>query len=243
MMTQAIHNYLVENNYEAFSPKAFFFDMDGVLFDSMKYHAPAWVQAFADHGYEFSLHDAYRNEGRTGMNIAGVKVEEVLGCPATDEEKRMIYEAKSAHFRRNVAPGIIPYVDEVLRDLRIAGKDVYVVTGSAERTLFDSLDAHFPHTFVREKMVTAYDVKFGKPHPEPYLMGLAKSGFQPFEGVVIENAPLGAQSGRASGMFTIVVNTGILGDQELYDAGAHIVLPDMRTLLDLLPKMLLPVEH
>ena len=50
-------------------------------------------------------------------------------------------------------------------------------------------------------MVTAFDVKYGKPNPEPYLMALKKGGFKPNEALVIENAPLGVQAGVAAGIF------------------------------------------
>lgn len=49
-------------------------------------------------------------------------------------------------------------------------------------------------------MVTAFDVKYGKPNPEPYLMALKKGGFKPNEALVIENAPLGVQAGVAAGI-------------------------------------------
>jgi len=76
-------------------------------------------------------------------------------------------------------------------------------------------------------MVTGFDVKLGKPYPEPYLKGLQKAGIKPEEGIVIENAPLGVQSGHAAGIFTIAANTGPLADEVLKNAGADIVLPGM----------------
>ena len=57
-------------------------------------------------------------------------------------------------------------------------------------------------------MVTAFDVKYGKPHPEPYLMGLEKAGVHANEAFVVENAPMGVEAGVAAGIFTIAVNTG-----------------------------------
>ena len=79
-------------------------------------------------------------------------------------------------------------------------------------------------------MVTAYDVKYGKPHPEPYLMGLQKAGVATNEAIVIENAPMGVEAGVAAGIFTIAVNTGPLPDQVLLDRGANLLFPDMATL-------------
>ncbi len=235
MLEQAIQTFVSHHNYPNFSPKAFFFDMDGVLFDSMKRHAPAWVQAFKDYGFDFLEYDAYRNEGRTGRNTVDLMYQKVHGRPATFEEKEQVYQAKSKYFHSYGQPDIIPNVDKVLKKLHDESKQIFVVTGSAERSLFKAIDHFFPNIFSPDKMVTAYDVKYGKPHPEPYLIALEKSEVNPWEGVVIENAPLGAQSGRASGMFTIVINTGILDNDELLESGAHIVLPDMQALYDLLP--------
>jgi beta-phosphoglucomutase-like phosphatase (HAD superfamily) len=81
-------------------------------------------------------------------------------------------------------------------------------------------------------MVTAYDVKKGKPDPEPYLMALEKAGLQPNEAMVVENAPLGVRSAKGAGIFTVAVNTGILSDDDLWQAGADVVLPDMAALLE-----------
>ena len=56
---------------------------------------------------------------------------------------------------------------------------------------------------VPEVLVTSDDVKQGKPHPEPYLKGAERIGIAPAECVVIEDAPAGIQSARASGMKVI----------------------------------------
>lgn len=79
-------------------------------------------------------------------------------------------------------------------------------------------------------MVTAFDVKYGKPHPEPYLMALKKGGLNADEAVVIENAPLGVEAGHKAGIFTIAVNTGPLDGQVLLDAGADLLFPSMQAL-------------
>lgn len=76
-------------------------------------------------------------------------------------------------------------------------------------------------------MVTAFDVKYGKPNPEPYLMALRKAGIQPNEAIVVENAPLGVRAGVAAGIFTVAVNTGPLPDKTLLDEGADLLFPSM----------------
>ena len=73
-------------------------------------------------------------------------------------------------------------------------------------------------------MVTAFDVTQGKPFPEPYLKALKKSGVQPWEAIVVENAPLGVKSASDAGLFTVAVNTGPLHSSVLANEGANIVL-------------------
>ena len=87
-----------------------------------------------------------------------------------------------------------------------------------------------------DTMVTAFDVKFGKPHPEPFLIGLKKAGnLQPNQAIVIENAPLGIESAHSAGIFVIAVNTGPLPDLALKEAGADLILDSMFTLKEKLP--------
>ena len=81
-------------------------------------------------------------------------------------------------------------------------------------------------------MVTAFDVKYGKPNPEPYLIGLKKAGIEPNEAVVVENAPLGVKAGVAAGVFTIAVNTGPLPESALLDEGANLLFGSMQELSD-----------
>jgi beta-phosphoglucomutase-like phosphatase (HAD superfamily) len=56
---------------------------------------------------------------------------------------------------------------------------------------------------------------------------MKKAGTQPWETVVIENAPLGVKAGVAAQAFTIAVNTGPLPDETLLQAGADRLFPDM----------------
>ena len=124
----------------------------------------------------------------------------------------------------------MPGAAEVLAKVKAAGLQRIVVTGSGQRSLIDKLEHTYPGIFEREKMVTAFDVKYGKPHPEPYLIGLQKAGVEANEAIVVENAPLGVQAGVAAGIFTIGVNTGPLADRVLREAGANLLFPSMGVL-------------
>ncbi len=189
--------------------RAVLFDMDGVLYDSMPMHAEAWVQAMHRHGLSMTDEQVYMNEGRTGEGTIDIFTLEQWGREATAEEVEAIYRTKSDIFNEMDEVPPMPGADEVLAEVKGQGR-----------------------------MVTAYDVTRGKPNPEPYLKGLEKAGaalgrahaLKPAEALVVENAPLGVQAGKAAGIRVMAVNTGPLPDSVLLEAGADWVLPDMPAL-------------
>lgn len=205
--------------------KAVLFDMDGVLYDSMPNHAKAWSTAVTEFGLSMSPHEAYLHEGRTGHGTINILAHRHWGRNATTEEMERIYAAKSALFNTCPEPQPMPGAAQLLQSIRSLGLTIVLVTGSAQHSLLTRLAHDFPGIFSAERMVTAFDVKHGKPHPEPYLMGLEKAGVSASEAIVIENAPLGVEAAHAAGIYTIAVNTGPLSPKVLLDAGADIVLP------------------
>ena len=205
--------------------KAVLFDMDGVLYDSMPNHAKAWSTAVTEFGLSMSPHEAYLHEGRTGHGTINILAQRHWGRNATTEEMERIYAAKSALFNTCPEPQPMPGAAQLLQSIRSLGLTIVLVTGSAQHSLLTRLAHDFPGIFSAERMVTAFDVKHGKPHPEPYLMGLEKAGVSASEAIVIENAPLGVEAAHAAGIYTIAVNTGPLSPKVLLEAGADIVLP------------------
>ena len=214
-------------------PKAVFFDQDGVLFDSMPFHAKAWEKAMAENGLPFTAEQTYRNEGRTGASVITEAYRLVHGIDAPQEVIEAVYAAKSAYFNKlsgGKLPNLIPGIHEVLVYLHDKGVQCWVVTGSGQRSLLDNLQITFPGIFTG--IITAFDVKNGKPDPEPYLKAWERSGFNKSECYVVENAPLGVRAGKAAGLFTIAVNTGILPDSALEAEKADKVFPNMNALLE-----------
>ncbi|MDR0828888.1 MAG: HAD-IA family hydrolase [Prevotellaceae bacterium] len=231
-MNLQLKKFIEKNNFHQFDLKAVFFDMDGVLFDSMPLHAEAWVKAMNDFGFEFSLYDAYMNEGRTGESTIDEMFVKKYGHAADQQTKQKIYDIKAKYFNECPAPKQISDAFELLKMVKAKGLQIFVVTGSAQISLLDTLDKNFPNIFEKDKMVTAFDCKIGKPDPEPYLLALQKAGVAKNQAVVVENAPLGVQSGVAAGLFTIGINTGILRPEELEKEGANIIYPNMKTLIE-----------
>lgn len=230
-MQTVLGKYLLKNNYSSFDLKAVLFDMDGVLYDSMQHHARSWHETMIEAGISTTPDEFYLYEGMTGKNTINRLILREKGREATDNEKKELYIRKTELFTRYNKGELIPFASDFVKKVSDQGLIRVVVTGSGQLSLINKLDNGFPGLFKKELMVTAFDVKHGKPHPEPFLMGLEKAGnLKPNQAIVIENAPRGVEAASAAGIFTIAVNTGPLPDKVLVDAGADIVFPSMQAL-------------
>lgn len=214
--------------------RAAMFDMDGVLFDSMRNHASSWYQTMQHFGYtDFTEKEAYMHEGRTGAGTINIVKQRMFGTTATESEVEEMYRYKSDLFNTLPKAERMEGALEVLSQVKASGVVPMVVTGSGQKTLLGRLNRNFPDIFREELMVTAFDVKYGKPNPEPYLMGMKKyeayadADMAPNNFIVIENAPLGVQAGVAAGVLTIAVNTGPLDDEVLLREGADLLFHSM----------------
>ncbi|MDR1744115.1 MAG: HAD hydrolase-like protein [Dysgonamonadaceae bacterium] len=242
-MKQVFSDYLRSRSYDRFDVRAVLFDMDGVLYNSMPAHEKSWQQTAREFNLKAEPNEFFLLEGRTGSSTINILFERTLGRKATAKEIQRIYSRKTELFSRYNTGEVIPGAGELLKLVQSEGLQCILVTGSGQPSLIDKLEGHFPGIFTSETMVTGFDVKIGKPNPEPFLMGLQKGGnLKPWQALVVENAPLGTEAARRAGIFTIDVNTGPLPDKVLYDAGANLVFPNMSALLDQFPEILKSVR-
>ena len=229
MIEEAIRKYQ-DSKGEKLNLKAVLFDMDGVLFDSMGNHTLSWYNAITEAGMPCDRDEFYLFEGATGSYTINRLFNIHFGREATEEEKEHIYKRKSHFFNQLPKAQPLPFAFDLLNAVKAQGLVPILVTGSGQRSLLDRLNIYFPNVFAADRMVTAYDVKNGKPHPEPYLRGLKKMNLMPHEAIVVENAPLGVQSAHAAGVFTVAVNTGPIDDHILMDAGADLLFDSVEQL-------------
>lgn len=209
--------------------KCVIFDMDGVLYDSMKNHESTWVGCFKPEGIDFPAYEAYLHEGRTGYDTIDYAFKQYLNKEASRADKERVYNEKVRLMALAPKAKKMPLMNELIDYVRSKGLDIWVVTGSKQPTLLDKLNADFG--IDPNKIVSAKDVVNGKPHPEPYLKAVAGSGFMAEQCLVVENAPLGVRAAKAASIKTIAVNTGVLDDSILEKEEADVVLPDTKSLL------------
>lgn len=183
--------------------KAVIFDMDGVLVDSMPYHADAWVTVFAGVGIKIRREDIYEIEGSNHTGIINLIFKKAGRIPEPCDLYRLAEEKKEIFSKINrvtVFKGIYECV-ELLKNKCLLG----VVSGSDKAVVKELMGRFFPDTF--SVLVTGNDVTEGKPSPEPYLKAVEMLKVRKDECIVIENAPLGVESAKRAGLYCIAIPT------------------------------------
>lgn len=235
---QAVDNYLRRTGHARFEPKAALIDMDGTLYDSMKSHTAAWHRMMTEVGITTPREEYYLFEGMTGAETINMLFKRTFNREATEEEKTGLYKRKTEYFNELPKVGAIPGADRMLSILAENNISRVLVTGSGQSSTIDRLKTDFPGAFLPGMMITSRDVARCKPDPEPYLKAMRLAHVDPWQSIVVENAPLGVTAGSRAGAFTVGITTGPIPAEEMWRAGADIVFPTMETFADALPALL-----
>ena len=168
------------------------FDNDGVLVDSHAAAKAAWDSWALEFSPGYDL-DKANNAGRRAEDMVRELVAAEVFAIANDRINAL--EQASAHL--TVALG---GARELLGSLP---NGLWTVCTSANANLGRArlLAAGLP---VPNQLVTGDDVARGKPHPDPYLLGASRLGFDPADCVVFEDAIAGVQAAEAAGVGLIV---------------------------------------
>ena len=229
-LRQSVEQYCRRHGVAALDLKAALIDMDGTLYDSMPHPAAAWVRMMAEEDCPIEPETIFLLEGMTGPATINLLFGRRFGHGTTPEHAAELYARKAAYFAAMPPVGMIDGARDMIDSLLDHGLATVLVTGSAQGTTLGRLDSDFPGAFPSDRRVTARDVAHGKPDPEPYLKGMEIAGCRPCQAMVVDNAPLGVESGARSGAFTLGVTTGPVPVEALYEAGADYVFKSMREL-------------
>jgi sugar-phosphatase len=193
-----------------FHCKGLLFDNDGVLVDSHSAAVDAWAQWASEFAPSFDW-DQPGNAGRRAED----KVREQVAPELFEAANNRINELEQETAGQTVALG---GAVELLTSLP---KGIWTVCTSANPNLGRARleAAGLP---VPAELVTADDVKAGKPAPDPYLLGAQKLGLDPADCVVFEDAQAGALAGIAAGAGLII---GV--SEKALETDADIVVRDL----------------
>ena len=183
--------------------QAIIFDMDGVLVDSMHFHAEAWDSALKTVGIAIDKKIIYELEGANYRQVIDIILRQYGRIP-TEEEIQDIGSKKLTIFGQIARVKPFDGIKELLDTLRQTYK-LAVVSGSNRSTVHETINAFFPDTF--QVIVDGEETRICKPAPEPYLNAVQRLGVPDDQCLVIENAPLGVRSARSAGLRCIAIAT------------------------------------
>ncbi len=194
-----------------FYASALLFDNDGVLVDSHAAAAAAWKKWCT----KYAPHINWDTDDNAGMR-AEDKVREWIASPDLFQEANDYINALEQDSANETQP--LPGAVELTTS---TDPKFWTICTSANANLGRAriAAAGIP---VPPQLVTGDDVKRGKPHPDPYLLGAEKLGFAPEDCVVFEDAIAGAQAAEAAGV-GLIVGVGELA----LNGSADIVVKDL----------------
>ncbi len=201
--------------------------MDGVLTDSMPYHAQAMKKVFNRRGITIDIQDIYEREGEKTVDVVDFLLKKGTG-DTSEYDRSSIVEDYIAEFRVIADIRVFEGMKECLQALKTKFL-LAVVSGSDKPIVYDIMEKKFPGIF--DVIVTGDDVKRGKPAPEPYLKAVSMLKIGKKECFVVENAPMGVDSALSAGLCCIAVPT-YLAPEKL--SSANLLIPDHKELVNYL---------
>ncbi|MBA7665426.1 Phosphorylated carbohydrates phosphatase [subsurface metagenome] len=200
--------------------RAVIFDFDGVITDSEILHLRAFNEVLAGHGIEITLKDYYKDYlGLTDLDLLNLLANEGLlelddgGVEDLAEQKKQVFEKLAKTEGR-----IIEGVGDLLRMLKQNDVPMAICSGA----LLAEIELILEETRLRpffEVVVSAEQVRKGKPNPEGFALTLQKlnkkrqDAIHPSQCIVIEDSHWGLEAARAAGMHTIAITNSYDAEQ------------------------------
>jgi len=196
------------------------FDFDGVITDSEILHLRAFNQMLAQFGIEITKEDYYKDYlGLTDIDLLKLLAEkEILRIDAGQVEelaelKKQIFE-QLAKTESNIIEGVPEFVEMLRRNDILMAICSGALLAEIELILEKAVLRHF-----FEVIVSAEQVKKGKPYPEGFVLTLQKlNEDQPNpilaeQCIVIEDSHWGLEAAKAAGMHTVAMTNSYDAEQ------------------------------
>lgn len=183
--------------------KAYIYDCDGTIADTMPLHFRAWKDELSSHQLEFTESLFYE--------LAGVPTHAIIKTLnqryQINLDPTAVAHGKEKRFFEHLGQvkPITPVVDHILSHFK---KVPLAVASGGRRYSVSAVLNSLGLTHYFDAIICAEDYTHGKPHPEPFLVAAGKLGVAPHECLVFEDAASGIAAAEAAGMKWALVKPG-----------------------------------
>ena len=180
--------------------RAYLFDCDGTVVDSMPLHYIAWKKALGEWSCPFDEELFYAWGGRP-VSVIISALNQVHGLsmpiPLTADRKESLYFALLHQLK--AVPEVLEHIHQQHGRIPFA-----IVSGSNRESVIKSLTT----TNLLDKfdtIVASEDYENSKPAPDAFLVAAARLGVAPADCLVFEDTEMGLQAATAAGMASVRV--------------------------------------
>ena len=182
-------------------PKAFLFDLDGVLIDSEPLHGQAWKETAALFDLNLSFNQLKLLRGRRRIDCANELIKLI---PKTVRTEELLNLHKPISRRLILTAQTMPGSESLIKRCHKENIPLALVTSSS----FESFQTKTAH----HKWMNLFSIKVlgddkslakGKPYPDPYLLAAKKLNIPPQECWAVEDSISGVSSALKAGCFVL----------------------------------------
>ena len=209
--------------------------MDGVLADTGLIHFESWVKLGKKIGREFTRALFEQTFGQQSPTIT----RKLVGPEPDEEHIEEWADFKEKSYRDMVQDKLkpLPGVIKILTDLKSKGFKLAVGSSGPSENVYLLLSSlKIKELF--DVVITAAEVKKGKPAPDVFLIAAEALKIDPKNCIVIEDAPVGVEAAIRAGMISIALTTThskeeLLGAQLVIKNLSEISIDDILSLFSL----------
>ncbi|HEY0970871.1 MAG TPA: HAD family hydrolase [Gemmatimonadales bacterium] len=209
------------------TPRAALLDVDGTLIDSNDAHARAWVDAFAEFGYDVPFEEVRPLVGMGGdklvRRLVDLDTELGRGKELTGRRMEIFRERYVDHLHA------FPKARELMERMRRDGLTLVIAT-SARQDEFEALMRSAGLDGIVDAHTTSDDADDSKPDPDIVAAALEESGCSADRAIMLGDTPYDVEAAGRAGVRVVALRCGGWGDAEL--EGAIAIYDDPADLLE-----------
>jgi len=178
--------------------------MDGVLADTGPIHFESWVKMAKKIGKEFPKELFEQTFGQQSITIT----RKLVGSEVNQALIEKWANLKEEYYREMIKDKLIPLPGVIRIILDLKSDSFKLAVGSSGPP--ENVDLLLTQLKIKDyfdEVITAVEVKEGKPNPEVFLTVSNNLNINPKNCIVIEDAPVGIEAAKRAGMKTIALTT------------------------------------